>query len=107
MRRGEESRAITGLSKDRCEHRRCRTLALAPRDMDDPQPVLGIAQQPQQGSHAVELEIVRLRRMLLVIDAAVPEVEGLLVSHKEKVKSRMANGKEQRPEPVPSQRPCQ
>ncbi len=89
MGRCEQTGAVTGTAQDRCEHRRRGAFALAARNMNNAQTPLRIVQAFEQGAHPIEFEIGRLRHALLVIDAAEPEITGLLRGQRQGCRGRL------------------
>src|SRR5207302_9039309 len=63
------------------DHSRGGTFAFAAGDVDDAQTILGVAQQIEQGAHAVEFQVAGRGRPLLVIDAPEPEANRFVVGH--------------------------
>src|ERR1700722_18690238 len=78
MRRREQARAVAGLTQHGVQHGGGGPFAFCAGDMDDAQTVLRIAQAREQSAHAIEFKVVRRRRVVFVIDKAVPERAGSL-----------------------------
>jgi hypothetical protein len=49
--------------------------------VDEADAIVRIAEQAQKSPHPLELQVARLGRAHLIVDAAVPEAQGFVVGH--------------------------
>ena len=82
MRRREQAGAVARPLEHGGEHGRRGALALAARHVDDAQPAMRLAEKVQQRPHAIERQVARLGRAPLIVDAAKPEAQGLVVAQR-------------------------